>query len=84
MINEFNVKRKNFFDFVNSLIVWVYQTLFKMFKKAIIESWKEKFTTRRYEIKEIDYYFNHQRFNELFTKNKGKKLIGDLEQELAD
>ena len=39
---------------------------------------------RRYEINEFDYYFNYQRFNELFTKNKGRKLIGDLEQELAD
>ena len=39
---------------------------------------------KRYEIDEIDYYFNYQRFNELFIKNKEKKLICDLEQELAD
>lgn len=39
---------------------------------------------KRYEINETDYLFNYQRFNELFIKEKGKKLIGDLEQELAD
>lgn len=39
---------------------------------------------KRYEINETNYLFNYQRFNELFIKEKGKKLIGDLEQELAD
>ena len=39
---------------------------------------------KRYEINGTDYLFNYQRFNELFIKEKGKKLIGDLEQELAD
>ena len=39
---------------------------------------------KRYEVNNKDLYFNFPRFNELFIKNKGKKQIGDLEQDLAD
>ena len=40
--------------------------------------------TKRYEINGKDYYFNFERFNNLFPKNRGEKSIGVLEQELAD